>query len=178
MKKIFVAIIALAVLCNLAAATWNVGQYDAAMNDAQRILDNQYRRQQAEFDQNYKRSEQQRLIDNEMNRRKEAQEQLKYDRKRQSLKPYGSTSSSSYRKLRSGGYDNSRYNPHPYTETRTGSYGQTYYVGPKSGEYYVNKNGNRTYYTKVPKTQPVYTGPQGGSYYYNTSGKKRYIRSK
>lgn len=66
-------------------ATWNMQQYDAAVNDAQRTLDNQYRRQQAEFLQDYKRSEQQRLIDNEMNRRKVAAEQLKYDRNRQAI---------------------------------------------------------------------------------------------
>jgi hypothetical protein len=80
---------------------------------------------------------------------------------------------------RQGTYDNSRANPYPYSEKKTGSYGQTYYVGPKGGEYYINSNSNRTYYNSTPNySTPVYQGERGGNYYYNRNGNKIYIRTK
>jgi hypothetical protein len=79
---------------------------------------------------------------------------------------------------RSGTYDNSRPNPYPYTQQNNGSYGQTYYTGPRGGEYYINQNGNRTYYNNPPAGTTVHEGPRGGQYYYNNSGNKTYIRQR
>jgi hypothetical protein len=75
-------------------------------------------------------------------------------------------------------YDNTRPNPYPYVEERIGTFDQVYYIGPKGGEYYVNQNGNRTYYNSAPAGKDVFVGPNGGEYYYSDSGKKVYIRKK
>jgi hypothetical protein len=94
---------------------------------------------------------------------------------RQNYDPFATTTTT----YRTPTYDNSRSNPYPYTEQRTGSYGQTYYVGPKGGEYYINSNSNRTYYNSTPNySTPVYQGERGGNYYYNRNGNKIYIRTK
>lgn len=105
MKKIFVAIIALAVLCNLAAASWNTSQYNDILNDARRMDEIEYPRQrQAVLD---KRAAQDYALRYESDKRKAAREKAEHElymrtlraRQRQA-QPYGSPSSSSYRKPR------------------------------------------------------------------------------
>jgi len=62
--------------------------------------------------------------------------------------------------------------------------GQAVYEGPKGGQYYINKNGNKTYLKpddnvvpgkKGPDGQTVYLGPKGGQYYLNKNGDKVYL---
>lgn len=66
-----------------------------------------------------------------------------------------------------------------------GPEGQLVYEGAKGGQYYINKNGNKTYIKdedkvvkgkKGPEGQPVYVGPNGGEYYINKSGNKTYLK--
>lgn len=69
---------------------------------------------------------------------------------------------------------------------KKGPDGQKVYEGAKGGQYYINKNGNKTYLKeedkveegkKGPDGQKVYLGPQGGEYYLNKSGKKVYLKN-
>jgi colicin import membrane protein len=62
--------------------------------------------------------------------------------------------------------------------------GQMVFEGPKGGQYYFNKNGNKTYLKpddnivpgkKGPDGQSVYLGPKGGQYYINKNGNKTFI---
>lgn len=63
--------------------------------------------------------------------------------------------------------------------------GQAVYQGSKGGQYYINKNGNKTYIKaedkavtgkKGPEGQPVLVGEKGGEYYINKNGNKTYLK--
>lgn len=68
---------------------------------------------------------------------------------------------------------------------KKGPDGQSVYQGIKGGQYYFNKNGNKTYLKaddnvvagkKGPQGQTVFKGPQGGEYYMDKNGKKTYLK--
>lgn len=67
---------------------------------------------------------------------------------------------------------------------KKGPDGQAVYEGPKGGQYFINKNGNKTYLKaddnivqgkKGPNGETVYLGPKGGQYYLNKKGDKVYL---
>lgn len=67
---------------------------------------------------------------------------------------------------------------------KKGPDGQAVYEGSQGGQYYINKNGNKTYLKpndnivkgkKGPNGETVYLGSQGGQYYVNKSGNKVYL---
>ena len=58
-----------------------------------------------------------------------------------------------------------------------------YYIGSRSGRYYINANGKKTYSAKAEISDrmlddTIYTGPRGGRYYINRNGNKTYIARK
>jgi len=68
---------------------------------------------------------------------------------------------------------------------KRGPNGEKVYEGAKGGQYYINKNGNKTYLKdeetvvagkKGPKGETVYVGPKGGQYYYK-DGNKVYLKT-
>jgi hypothetical protein len=67
---------------------------------------------------------------------------------------------------------------------KKGPNGESVYQGSEGGQYYINKNGNKTYLKdtdkvvegkKGPNGEVVYVGPQGGQYYLNKKGEKIYL---
>lgn len=67
-----------------------------------------------------------------------------------------------------------------------GPNGEKVYEGPKGGQYYMNKNGNKVYLKdedksvagkKGPNGETVYEGPKGGQYYLNKNGEKVYLKA-
>jgi colicin import membrane protein len=67
---------------------------------------------------------------------------------------------------------------------KKGPDGQAVYEGPKGGQYYIAKSGNKTYLKaddnvvpgkKGPDGQTVYSGPKGGQYYLKKNGDKVYL---
>lgn len=67
---------------------------------------------------------------------------------------------------------------------KKGPDGQAVYEGTQGGQYYINKNGNKTYMKptdnivqgkKGPNGETVYLGPKGGQYYLKKSGDKVYL---
>jgi colicin import membrane protein len=67
---------------------------------------------------------------------------------------------------------------------KKGPNGEAVYQGAQGGQYYINKNGNKTYLKdtdkvvegkKGPNGETVYVGPKGGQYYLNKNGEKVYL---
>jgi hypothetical protein len=67
---------------------------------------------------------------------------------------------------------------------KKGPNGEAVYQGAQGGQYYMNKNGNKTYLKdtdkvvegkKGPNGEVVYVGPKGGQYYLNKKGEKVYL---
>lgn len=67
---------------------------------------------------------------------------------------------------------------------KKGPNGEAVYQGSQGGQYYMNKNGNKTYLKntdkavegkKGPNGEEVFVGPKGGQYYLNKNGEKVYL---
>lgn len=67
---------------------------------------------------------------------------------------------------------------------KKGPNGEAVYQGTEGGQYYLNKNGNKTYLKdtdkvvegkKGPNGEVVYVGSKGGQYYLNKNGEKIYL---
>jgi colicin import membrane protein len=67
---------------------------------------------------------------------------------------------------------------------KKGPNGEAVYQGSQGGQYYMNKNGAKTYLKdtdkvvenkKGPNGEVVYVGPKGGQYYLNNKGEKVYL---